>query len=126
MKNQTDDQPLVTPIGKNIVLIADEARTESKGGLAIPERARQAPPTSIVHAIGPSVRNIEVGDRVLVPSFAGVQMTFPDHDFTFAVVSSEDVLAIVHFPDRSEAAEATETLDPAELATLTGEEKSDD
>jgi len=91
------EDPLIEPLFYNVVLIPDRPKTESEGGLALPEGAAVAPPTSIVYAIGPLVMTIVVGDKILVPAYAGVQLAIDK--FVFAIVKEEDILARVTLPE---------------------------
>lgn len=55
-----------------IVVVRDDPVTKV-GNIEIPEHHRVMEGTGTVMAVAPEVENLEVGDRVLFPKFAGTQ-----------------------------------------------------
>jgi len=87
----------IKPLGNRVVVQRQEAKT-SKGGILLPEAAREKPKQGKVLAVGPGKidgkgkvlpMDIKVGDQVLFSSYAGTE--FQEH----LILGEEDVLAVV-------------------------------
>ena len=58
---------------RDIVLIkADKPRKQTKTGILVVEDWKTLPPVGEVLAIGPMVRNIKVGDRVMFERYSSI------------------------------------------------------
>jgi chaperonin GroES len=58
---------------KDLVLIkADPPKEKTASGLYITEEWKSLPPTGVVLAIGPDVKDVKVGDNVLFERYASV------------------------------------------------------
>ena len=54
-------------LGDNIVVVQGERQTERKG-ILLPDSVQEDSPNGEVIAIGPEVRDIRVGDTILIPA----------------------------------------------------------
>jgi len=90
------------PLGNKIVIQRKEAQT-TKGGILLPETAKEKPKQGIVIAVGPGKVDdkgkshpieVKVGDEVLFSSYAGTEYKMGVEDYL--ILSEEDVLAIVN------------------------------
>ncbi|MCL0043192.1 co-chaperone GroES [Dehalococcoidia bacterium] len=92
------------PLGNRILIKAvEEAEDVTKGGLIIPDSAKEKPQKAEILAIGPGKLNedgtrqpmeVEVGQQVLYAKYAGTEVD-GDDDAELMVIREEDVLAIV-------------------------------
>lgn len=89
------------PLSNRIIIERMEAQT-SKGGILLPESAKERPRQGKVIAVGPGKldekgrvqpMDVKVGDRVLFSSYAGTE--YKQGDIELLVLSEEDVLAVV-------------------------------
>lgn len=92
----------VLVIGNRIAVRRDEAESKSKGGLVLPDSAKQKPQRGQVVEVGPgrmlddgtrADMQIDVGDTVIFNAYAGSEITVGDEQLV--IMSEEDVLAIV-------------------------------
>ena len=90
------------PVGDRIVVKALEAETKTKGGIVVPDTAKERPQQGKVIAIGMGklledgkIRPLEVkvGDRILFARYAGTEITVKDEELP--ILREEDVLAVV-------------------------------
>ena len=90
------------PLGNKIVIQRKEA-IQTKGGILLPESAKEKPKQGVVIAVGPGKvddkgknhpLDVKVGDEVLFSSYAGTEYKMDHGDYL--IVSEEDVLAIVN------------------------------
>ena len=91
----------IRPIGKRVLVKKVEDKEQIKGGIIIPDAAKEASQEAIVVALG-SGRNdegkviefeVKVGDRVIVSKYGGTEIK-QDKD-TLVLLRQDDILAIV-------------------------------
>jgi len=91
------------PLDDRIVVLPNEAETQTASGLVIPDTAKEKPQQGKVLAVGPGKRSetsgdlipvdISVGDTVLYSKYGGTEVAVDGEDLL--VLNSRDVLAIV-------------------------------
>ncbi len=91
------------PLDDRIVVLPNEAETQTASGLVIPDTAKEKPQQGKVLAVGPGKRSdqtgeiiplgIEVGQTVLYSKYGGTEVTANGEDVL--VLNARDVLAIV-------------------------------
>ena len=90
------------PLGDRIVVRALEPEEKTKGGLVLPDTAKEKPQEGKVLAIGTgkmlddgSIKRLEVksGDRVLYGKYSGTEVSLEGQDYL--ILREDDVLAIV-------------------------------
>lgn len=65
---------------RDLVLIqADEVKTQTESGLLIHEEWQTVPPTGVILAVGPQVKEVKVGDKVLFERY-GATMPYGKED----------------------------------------------
>jgi chaperonin GroES len=83
----------ITPLADNVVAQLEEASSKTASGLYLPESAAEKPKTAKIVAIGKSVKELKVGDRIVYKSYTGTDVKVGAEDYI--VVKEEDVLATV-------------------------------
>ena len=81
-----------------MLVLADAAESQTKGGLFLASSASAGGPgssvTGKVASVGADVKGISVGDAVLVNGFAGTEVEFED-GAKGKFINSSDVLAVL-------------------------------
>ena len=91
----------VTPLADRVVIRALEETEQTRGGLFIPDTAKEKPMQGEVIAVGPGryekdkrvPMELKVGDKVLYGKYSGTEVTL-DGD-PFLILREADVLAVV-------------------------------
>lgn len=94
----------VRPLGDRILVEAIEEKENKsrKGGIFIPDSAKEKPMESMVVALGTGKMDdsgkiipfqVKKGDRVLVTKYGGTEIKFDGKEFK--ILNSEDVLAVI-------------------------------
>lgn len=80
---------------RNYILLEYVAEDTAEGGIIIPEGTKLSNKLSGVYAraVGPEVKGINVGDRLVTNAYSG--LGFEDEGKKFILVRQEDVLAII-------------------------------
>ena len=81
------------PMADNIVLKATEAEETTASGIILAANTREKPAIFEVMSAGPDVKEIKVGDKVIVSKFIGGDIKLDGVEYKF--VKLEDVLALV-------------------------------
>jgi chaperonin GroES len=91
----------ITPMADRVVVEPLEETEEMRGGLYIPDTAKEKPQQGTVVAVGPGRLNddgdripmeVKTGDRVLYGKYAGTEVTIEGAQYL--IVKEGDVLAI--------------------------------
>ena len=81
------------PMADNIVLKATEAEETTASGIILAAATREKPAIYEVMSAGPEVKEVKVGDKVIVSKFIGGDIKLDGVEYKF--VKLEDVLAVV-------------------------------
>jgi chaperonin GroES len=91
-----------SPLHDRVAIRRLEGEGKSKGGILIPDTAKEKPQQGLVIAIGPGARNeagalipldVEVGDTVLFGKWSGSEVTIDGQDLV--IMKEADVMGIV-------------------------------
>ncbi len=92
----------IKPLGDRVVVEAIEEQEVVKGGIYIPDSAKEKPQQAKVVAVGPGKRNdkgelvpveVKVGDTVLTSKYGGTEIKLDDKEYK--ILNSSDILAVV-------------------------------
>ena len=92
----------ISPMADRIVVEPAEETEEMRGGLYIPDTAKEKPQQGTVVAAGPGRLNddgdripmeVKVGDLVLYGKYAGTEVSLDGNDYL--IVKEADVLAVL-------------------------------
>ena len=92
----------IQPLADRIVIKALEETEQMRGGLYIPDTAKEKPQQGEVVAVGPGrttdegkriAPEVKVGDRVLYGKYSGTEVTVSDEQYL--ILREADVLAVI-------------------------------
>lgn len=92
----------IRPLADRVVVKPLEETEQMKGGLYIPDTAKEKPQQGEVIAVGPGKMSddgkrlepeLKVGDRVLYGKYSGTEVTVGDEQYL--ILRESDVLAVV-------------------------------
>jgi chaperonin GroES len=92
----------VKPLADRILVKPLEAEEKSKGGIIIPDNAKEKPQKGEVVAVGPGkiadngqkiAMELKKGDKVLYGKYSGTEVTVDDQEYL--IVKESDVLAVI-------------------------------
>jgi chaperonin GroES len=93
---------MIQPLAHRVLVRRDEAAKESKGGILLPDNAKERPQRGTVLAIGPGMWNeartarvpmeISVGQRVLFSAYAGSEIE--EQGEKLSIMNESDILAV--------------------------------
>ena len=91
----------IKPLGDRVLVKRIEEEAKSKGGIIIPDSAKEKPMQGIVEAVGPGKYedgklvpvNVKKGDKILFGKYSGNEVNIDDVEFL--IMREEDVLGII-------------------------------
>jgi len=92
----------IKPLGDRVLVEPIEDKEVSKGGIIIPDTAKEKPQEGKVIAVGTGKRdedgkvipfNVKKGNRVLMPKYGGTEVKIDDKEYQ--IVKEEDILAVI-------------------------------
>ena len=90
------------PLGDRVVIRRVEEEAKTKGGIIIPDTAKEKPQEGEVIAVGPGARDedgkrvpmdVKVGDRILFGKWSGSEVKLDDEDLL--IMKESDIMGIV-------------------------------
>lgn len=93
---------MITPLQDRIIVKRAVEEEKSKGGIVIPDTAKEKPVRGVVVAIGPGKRlesgeiqplSVKLGDEILFGKYAGTEVKLENQDYI--VMREDDVMAIM-------------------------------
>jgi chaperonin GroES len=91
----------IRPLGDRVLVEPIDVKEQNKGGIIIPDAAKDKPMEGKVIAIGKK-RNeegkeiafdVKVNDKVLLPKYGGTEVKF--NDKTYQLVREEDLMGVI-------------------------------
>jgi chaperonin GroES len=92
----------IKPLGDRVLVEPLEEGEVQKGGIIIPDTAKEKPQEGKVIAVGTGKIqddgkkvpfNVKKGDRVLMPKYGGTEVKIDDKEYQ--IVREEDILAVI-------------------------------
>jgi chaperonin GroES len=92
----------IKPLGDRVLVEAVEEKETKKGGIIIPDSAKEKPQEGVVIALGTGKTDdngkkvafeVKKGDRVLVSKYGGTEIKLDGKEYK--IFSSDDLLAVI-------------------------------
>jgi len=94
----------IKPLGDRILVKVLEAQEKTKGGIVLPDTAKEKPQEAEVVAVGQGktletgkvqLLEVKVGDKILFGKYSGTEVSTKDGQ-EYLILKEEDVLAIIN------------------------------
>ena len=95
-------KPNITPLGDRVLVKSVEEDDQVKGGIIIPDAAKEKPQQAEIIALGTGKKDddgnavdfqVKVGDVVLVSKYGGTEVKFDDE--VYQLLREDDILGIL-------------------------------
>jgi len=84
----------IQPLGDRVLVKISESESKTKGGLYIPDNAKEKTTQGLVIAVGTSEDiKVKAGDKVLYDKYAGSAINIDEAEHI--ILKNEDILAII-------------------------------
>lgn len=94
---------MMKPLGNRVLIKRAEAKT-TKGGILLPDSAKEKPKMGEVVAVGPGKMDedgkvlpmhVQVGDKVLFSAYAGTEVKSEDITTEYLIMAEEEILGVL-------------------------------
>ena len=95
-------KPKITPLGDRVLVKQVEEDEQVKGGIIIPDSAKEKPQEAEIVALGTGGKNsegetvpfnVKVGDKIIVSKYGGSEIKYDDE--TYTILREDDILAVI-------------------------------
>jgi chaperonin GroES len=83
----------IKPLADRVVAVREVAAPQTASGIYLPDNAKEKPVLADVKAIGPDVKGIAVGDKIIYKEYSTTELKIDGTEYL--IVKEEDVLATV-------------------------------
>lgn len=83
----------IKPLADRVVAVREVAPTKTASGLYLPDNAKEKPVMAEVKAVGPDVKTLKVGDKIIYKEYSTTELKIDGTEYL--LVKEEDVLATV-------------------------------
>ena len=83
----------IKPLADRVVAVREEVKTQTASGIYLPENAKEKPVMAIVEAVGPDVKAVKSGDKIIYKEYSTTELKIDDVEYL--IVKEEDILATV-------------------------------
>lgn len=80
----------IKPLADRVVAKKDAAVEQTASGILLGE-AKEKQNTAVVESVGPDVKNVKKGDRILYRDYSASEIKFDNTDYL--IIKEEDILA---------------------------------
>lgn len=83
----------IKPLADRVAMVRIEPAQQTTGGIYLPDNAKEKPVTAEVVAVGPDVKGIKTGDKVVYKDYSTTDLKIDGTEYLLA--KEEDILAKV-------------------------------
>ena len=92
----------IRPLADRVLVVPVEEKEVKKGGIVIPDTAREKPQEGKVIAVGPGKLDddgktipmtVKKGDRILMPKYGGAEIKIDDKKYQ--IIREDDILGVI-------------------------------
>ena len=93
----------VKPLGDRVLVEQAEEKEVKKGGIIIPDSAKEKPSEGVIRALGTGKKDddgklipfeVKVGDRVLVSKYGGTEVKIDGKEYK--IFNADDLIAVIN------------------------------
>jgi len=81
----------IKPLADRVVAIREEAATKTASGIYLPDTAKEKPVVAKIVAIGPDVKQVKIGDKIVYKEYATTDLKIDNQEYL--IIKQEDILA---------------------------------
>jgi chaperonin GroES len=83
----------INPLADRIVAVREAQKAQTASGIYLPDNAKEKPVVAVVEAVGPDVKSLKKGDKILYKEYSTTEFTINGNEYL--ILKEEDILATV-------------------------------
>lgn len=84
---------MLKPLKDRVVAKIEKPAETTASGLLLPSDSKEKKSFAIVEAVGPEVKSVKKGDKIIYKEYSTTNVKFEEEDFV--IVDEKDILAIL-------------------------------
>ena len=81
------------PLKDRVVAFKEQPKAKTASGLLLPSDSKEKPAYAIVESVGPDVKEIKKGDKIIIKDYSSTELKIDDKEYL--IIKEEDILAII-------------------------------
>lgn len=81
----------IKPLADRVVAVREVAATKTASGIYLPDTAKEKPVVANIVAIGPDVKQVKIGDKIVYKEYATTDLKIDNQEYL--IIKQEDILA---------------------------------
>ena len=81
----------IKPLSDRVVAIKEQPSDKTASGFLLPSDAKEKPAYAVVESIGPDVKRVKTGDKIIFKEYSTTNVKIDDTEYI--IVKEEDILA---------------------------------
>ena len=83
----------IKPLADRVVAVREAQKTQTASGIYLPDNAKEKPVLADVVAVGPDVKGVKKGDKIIYKEYSTTELTIDGTEYL--IIKEEDILATV-------------------------------
>ena len=83
---------MLKPLSEYVVLSQVKQENKTESGIILSTTEKDKPSIAIVEAVGPKVKDLMIGNKVVYQTYSGTKVKLNDHEYL--IIKQENILAI--------------------------------
>lgn len=83
----------IKPLANRVVAVREKTAAKTASGIYLPESSKEKSTTATVEAIGPDVKHVKIGDKIVYKDYTATELKIDSTDYL--VIKEEDILATI-------------------------------
>ncbi|MBQ3429889.1 co-chaperone GroES [Candidatus Saccharibacteria bacterium] len=79
------------PLKDRVVAFKEQPKEKTASGLLLPSDSKEKPAYAVVESVGPDVKEIKKGDKILYKEYSGTNVKINDKEYL--ILDEKDILA---------------------------------
>ena len=84
---------MLKPLKDRVIAFKEQPKEKTASGLLLPSDSKEKPAYAIVESVGPDVKEIKKGDKIIYKEYSGTNVKINDTEYL--ILDEKDILAIM-------------------------------
>ncbi|MBQ6605429.1 co-chaperone GroES [Candidatus Saccharibacteria bacterium] len=82
---------MLKPLKDRVIAFKEQPKEKTASGLLLPSDSKEKPAYAIVESVGPDVKEIKKGDKIIYKEYSGTNVKINDTEYL--ILDEKDILA---------------------------------
>ena len=82
---------MLKPLKDRVIAFKEQPKEKTASGLLLPSDSKEKPAYAVVESVGPDVKEIKKGDKIIYKEYSGTNVKINDNEYL--ILDEKDILA---------------------------------